>query len=346
MYLLASLLPYLVQGAAALAAARGDPAESSDDGLTITTTSGQLTGFINSTAPGTRQFLGVPYAEPPLGSLRFQAPVRKQSSDALTTQAFAPSCKQRTSNSTSIYTQYEHQFLINGPDSEDCLYLNVYAPLNPADESLPVFIYIPGGGFTSGGANSLYKIPDKWVDRTQAHVVVTTNYRLNVFGFPGARAATANLGLLDQRAAVEWARDNVAAFGGDPARMVLWGQSAGGGSVGFYPYAWPADPIVAGLIADSGAATDKTFDGTFASFTALAETVGCGGLDADAELACVQAVDADVLEQAVSADSTLTFTPQADNVTVFASVQERIEQGLIAQVVCISKPSCWWDWAS
>jgi carboxylesterase type B len=332
MYVPAALVSCFLHGAVALVTAR-EQSQYDDDGLTVTTTSGQLTGFINSTAPWTRQFLGVPYAEPPLGSLRFQPPVRKESSDALETKAFAPSCKQKTSNSTSIYTDYEQQFLINGPDSEDCLYLNVYAPLHPTEDRLPVFVYIPGGGFTSGGANSLYKIPDKWVNKTQAHIAITINYRLNVFGFPGARAAYGNVGLLDQRAAVEWARDNAALFGGDPDRLVLWGQSAGGFSVAYYALAWPDDPIVAGLIADSGAATDKSFDTTFASFSSLAEQVGCGGLAAEDELACVQQVDAETLEHVVSTDSTLIFTPQADNVTVFASVEERIQQGRIAEVV-------------
>jgi carboxylesterase type B len=151
--------------------ARGQPSCNAE--LTVETTSGTLHGFINSTAPGTRQWLGIPYAEPPIGSLRFQPPKRFTRAGQLTTQAFKPSCKQQLSNSTSIYTAYEQQFLINGGDSEDCLYLNVYAPTKAIEAQVPVFVYIPGGGFTSGGSNSLYKIPDQWISRTQSHIVVT-----------------------------------------------------------------------------------------------------------------------------------------------------------------------------
>ncbi|CAG9947315.1 unnamed protein product [Clonostachys rosea f. rosea IK726] len=221
--------------------------------LDIKTTSGHLSGFINKTARNVRQFLGVAYAEPPLESLRFQPPKRKHSSEHVSAENYAPSCKQIISKSPTVYTEHMTQFLTNGGDSEDCLYLNVYAPLKPTAKKLPVFIYIPGGGFTGGGADSLYKIPDKWIQKTQSHIVVTMNYRVNLFGFPNAEAAQQNVGLLDQRMVVEWTRDNIAAFGGDPHKMTLWGQSAGAGSVGMYGYAYPKDLIVKGLISDSGA---------------------------------------------------------------------------------------------
>lgn len=157
---------------------------------------------------------------------------------------------QQTSTAPSVYTEYMQEFLVNGGQSEDCLYLNVYAPATPTSEKLPVFIYIPGGGFTSGGANSLYKIPDQWIQKTQSHIVVTMNYRVNLFGFPAAEAAHQNVGLLDQRMVVEWVRDNILAFGGDVDQMVLWGQSAGAASVGMYGYTYPDDLIVKGLISD------------------------------------------------------------------------------------------------
>lgn len=174
MRLTGTVILTLLNSATALVA-RGDASHDQGGGkaLEISTTSGKLHGFINCTAPGTRQFLGVPYAEPPLGSLRFQPPQRYLNSHSLDTKAFKPSCKQQTSNSTTIYTEWETQFLINGGDSEDCLYLNVYAPVRPKEEKVPVFIYIPGGGFTSGGANSLYKIPDQWISQSQSHIVVT-----------------------------------------------------------------------------------------------------------------------------------------------------------------------------
>jgi carboxylesterase type B len=118
----------------------------------------------------------VPYAEPPLGSLRFAPPQSKSKGGPISATTFAPSCMQQFSNTSTIYTAEVPQFLINGGQSEDCLYLHIWAPTlkkdHPQELALPVFLYIPGGVFTSGGANSLYKIPDKWIQRTQSHIVI------------------------------------------------------------------------------------------------------------------------------------------------------------------------------
>ncbi|KAG6368558.1 hypothetical protein INS49_002771 [Diaporthe citri] len=310
----------------------------SDAPLTVQTTGGEVTGFINATAPLVRQFLGLPFAEPPVGSLRFLPPIPPTKEPApFNATTYAPACKQQRSSSTSLYTEVLTQFLINGPDSEDCLYVNVYAPLNPVGESLPVFIYIPGGGFTSGGSNSLYKIPDQWIQRTQSHIVVIMQYRVNAFGFPNGGAAHENVGLLDQRLAVEWTRDNIAAFGGDTERMVLWGQSAGGMSSSVYGYGYPDDPIVAATISDSGAASPSNLGrqpGNYTTFSTLASLVGCGGLtgNASAELECVQGVDANTLQDFVSNTSSLSFGPVLDNVTSFSNTTDRIAQGLLAKI--------------
>lgn len=153
----------------------GKPSHNTE-GLVVQTSSGEVHGFINQTAPLVRQFLGVPYAEPPLGALRFAPPQTKTKGGPISATAFAPSCMQQFSNSSTIYTAEVPQFLINGGQSEDCLYLHIWAPVpkkdHPQKLALPVFLYIPGGGFTSGGANSLYKIPDKWIQRTQSHIVI------------------------------------------------------------------------------------------------------------------------------------------------------------------------------
>ncbi|KAL1890341.1 hypothetical protein Sste5346_008343 [Sporothrix stenoceras] len=337
----AAILSVLVAGAAALVPRpilSSRSASASAASLSIDTTSGQLHGFVNATAAGTRQFLGVPYALPPVGALRFKPPQKVYGNAPIDTVAFQPSCKQQTSNATTIYTAYEPQFLINGPDSEDCLYLNVYAPLHPDPTEvagLPVFVYIPGGGFTGGGANSLYKIPDQWVNATQAHIVVTINYRLNIFGFPAARGQYQNLGLQDIRQAVEWTRDNAAGFGGDPSRITLWGQSAGAMAVAYYAYGYYADPIVTGLIADSGAAGNLKAP-NFDAFSTIAGQIGCGGLAAEDEIKCVQGVDAETLAQLVSTSSSVHFGPIADNITMYADLEARIQQGLVADVPLIN----------
>jgi carboxylesterase type B len=148
------------------------------DGLLVTTSSGVVQGFTNSTAPDVRQFLGVPFAQPPVGDLRFAAPQKsKTSNETIQALQLPNSCMQQfNSNSSTIYTTYETGFLISGGDSEDCLYLSIWAPAVASIQSqqrpLPVLLYIPGGGFTSGGEASLFKVPDKWIQRTQSHIVV------------------------------------------------------------------------------------------------------------------------------------------------------------------------------
>ncbi|KAK6432377.1 hypothetical protein LTR95_011455 [Oleoguttula sp. CCFEE 5521] len=313
------------------------------DGLSIQTSSGLVHGFVNSTAPAVRQFLGVPYAEPPVGSLRFAPPVRKASAGAVDATSWAPSCMQQVGSGKTIYTEVVPQFLINGGQLEDCLYLNIWAPAVAAceKEKLPVFVYVPGGGFTSGGADSVYKIPDKWIQRTQSHIVVVMNYRVNVFGFPNAKALDSrNVGLLDQRMVVEWTRDNIAAFGGDPERITFWGQSAGGASTSLYAYAWASDPIITGSISDSGVAgVAGGGDIAQTNFTSLAGLVGCGDSASDeAEIACVRGVDAVTLEKTLSSyinadvGPKLSFTPVPDGITVFSNYSDRAVKGLVAKI--------------
>ncbi|KAH8178474.1 carboxylesterase family protein [Sarocladium implicatum] len=304
--------------------------------LTVKTKAGHVTGFINETAPDVRQWLGIPYAEPPLGRLRFLPPKPKRNFGHLETQKYEPSCMQQLSNSPTVYTEVIPEFLINGGQSEDCLYVNVYAPLRPVQKDLPVLVYIPGGGFTGGGADSVYKIPDQWIQKSQAHVVVIMNYRVNIFGFPDAEAQPLNAGLLDQRLVVEWTRDNIAAFGGSPEKITLWGQSAGASSVRAYSYAYPQDPIVTGFIADSGASGVAQGGGTGA-FSKFAGFVGCGDLSPKKQLACLQRVDAKEIQQVLSFGNTGTrFTPVPENITAFANYTERLEKGQFANLPLIT----------
>ncbi|GAQ39481.1 hypothetical protein AtubIFM55763_000063 [Aspergillus tubingensis] len=319
--------------------------ETNGEGLLVQTSSGPIQGFFNQTAPDVRQWLGVPFAEPPVGDLRFSSPVKKQPNGTVNAFALPSSCIQQTSNSSTIYTTYETGFLISGGDSEDCLYLSIWAPrienIQSQQRPLPVLLYIPGGGFTSGGEASLYKIPDKWVQRTQAHIVVIMNYRVNVFGFPNAEGLSEpNVGLLDQRLAVEWVAANIANFGGDPARIALWGQSAGAASVTAYSYGYPEDPIVAALIADSGAPNIvDNEDYAHTNFTFLASLVGCDGLSSTEELSCMRNVSARKLQTALSTYSgspSISFTPAVDNKTFFANWTERAIEGKVAKIPLIT----------
>ena len=164
-------------------------------------------------------------------------------------------------------------------------------------------------------------------------MLTAISYRLNIFGFPGNPTTPANLGLLDQRMAVEWIRDNIAGFGGDPQRITLFGQSAGAASVDFYSYAWTSDPIVKGIIEESGTAvalghvTNSTATGLWFN---VSVSLGCGGAAADPNqvLACMRTQPATAIVSALPLptsilDITSKFNPTADEVIVFSNYTGR-----------------------
>ncbi|TLD08891.1 uncharacterized protein PgNI_07815 [Pyricularia grisea] len=311
-----------------------------------------ITGTIDPSTPSVRQFLGIPYAQPPLGSLRFSAPRALTSPQGdVDATSVPPSCMQYLSSNAGFYTREVLQFNlgglnVTGPVSEDCLTLSVWTPESAkAGADLPVMIYVYGGGFQTGGVDVPYQLPPKWVERTGSHVVVVMNYRLNVFGFPsaaGLNATEQNLGLLDQRLAVEWARDNIAAFGGDPKRMGLWGQSAGSISVGVYAFAYAEDPVVNSFMMDSGTElTDLFAEPLPSNFTFVAGKVGCGGLQAGEEVECMRKVPAEDIatflqdyDDSGSQPGT-RFWPVKDGKSVFGDYGKLYQEGKIAKIPAI-----------
>nr|WCJ12948.1 carboxylesterase [Dendroctonus armandi] len=187
-----------------------------------------------------RAFQGVPYAEPPLGFLRFQAPIsHKPWESVLNATQDADVCY-----AIGSYTSSQ---------SEDCLYLNVYTPvLTNNEEAVPVLIWIHGGGYTHG--NALYSNfgPDFLIGK--GIVIVTVNYRLGPFGFlsTGDLVIPGNAGHKDQAAAIKWTFENIAAFGGDPAKITLAGQSAGASSVGYQLLYKENEGLIRAAILESG----------------------------------------------------------------------------------------------
>lgn len=175
------------------------------------------------------------------------------------------------------------------------------------------------------------------------------SYRLNIFGFPNAAGTpqNLNLGLLDQRLGLEWVRANIANFGGDPTKITLWGQSAGAASVDFYNFAYPQDPIVSGLIMDSGTAGLGGFgQGSVpvgSQFTQVATGLGCGNMAPAQELACMRNVSTQNIANFISTQPimgggavggmALPFGPILDNVTVFANNTARAMAGQFTKVV-------------
>ncbi|KAK7530160.1 carboxylesterase [Phyllosticta citribraziliensis] len=313
-----------------------------DNGITVH-------GKVNQTAsPDVAQYLGIPFARPPLDALRWEPPQAYQASgkEVINSTQLPPSCWQYVSVQPGVLRTDAPQFMIGTSGmSEDCLTASVWTPQTAvsSNASLPVLIWFYGGGFATGGEDVPYQIPDKWVQRTKEHIVVTFNYRINIFGFPDAAGLDeVNLGLMDQRLAVEWIRDNIAQFGGNPDNMVIWGQSAGAVAVDYYNFAYPEEPIVKGLIMDSGTVHLNQLlspDTTGSNFSFVASNLGCGNQTfPQAELACMCNVPAWKIEKFVaeyedSGESpSITFAPMIDDQLVFENYTEKASNGELSNL--------------
>jgi para-nitrobenzyl esterase len=193
-------------------------------------------------------FLGIPFAAPPVGEARWKEPQQVASwQEPRKATAFAPQCMQPGRSKTSVYYEYAG----DQPMSEDCLYLNVWAPSDPGEGKLPVMVWIYGGGFQQGSAAN--PVFDGAQLAARGVVVVSVNYRVGIFGFlahpeltaESAHHASGDYGLLDQVAGLQWVKRNAAAFGGDADNVTIFGQSAGAASVTYLF----ASPLARGLFA-------------------------------------------------------------------------------------------------
>ncbi|WP_226635392.1 carboxylesterase/lipase family protein [Novosphingobium profundi] len=218
----------------------------------VTIAQGCLEGQVQELGQGSRvaSFLGIPYAAPPVGERRWRAPGPAPSWEGVRrADTWGDVCPQNI---------FPPNVLPEMPASmsEDCLTLNVWKPASAgADSGLPVMVWIHGGGYVSGGsANPAYS---GHAFARDGVVLVSINYRIARFGFFVHPALAdegfgGNFGFLDQIAALEWVRDNIAAFGGDPARVTVFGESAGGGSVHMLLQSPRARGLFAGAIVQSG----------------------------------------------------------------------------------------------
>ncbi|MBX9655372.1 carboxylesterase family protein [bacterium] len=200
----------------------------------VTIDSGKVRGLLIGDKKDIEAFKGIPYAAPPIGELRWKAPQPPAKWEGVRDAfAFSAACPQRTPAMMKAIPQ----MAINAPYSEDCLYLNVWTPKDRGDKKLPVLYWIHGGGYTMGAASQpLYD--GEHLSRLGC-VVVSINYRLGPFGFLAHPAlskestenVSGNYGLLDQIEGLRWVKRNIASFGGDPEHVLIFGESAGGGSV-------------------------------------------------------------------------------------------------------------------
>ncbi|KAI9689630.1 MAG: hypothetical protein M1820_010151 [Bogoriella megaspora] len=346
----------------------GREANCSGSGLTVRTSTGTYTGLIDPKFPKTRQFRAIPFAEPPVLSRRWLPPQKLSSAPSEHHYAtrFPPSCPQFVTAVTSLFNQNltkgnliyngnqnDSSGLVGEATSEDCLYLAIWTPTSaapPPGAGLPVLFFMTGGGFILGGVDIPWQLPTSWVERSQSHIVITINYRLNIFGFPNARGLAddqQNLGILDQRAALEWVRDNIAAFGGDPNRITMWGQSAGAIAADYHAYAFYQDPIAQAYFIQSGTvfSTSPPTDPTHSNFSFVARHVGCefpcGDEDGAAELDCMRQVPFALIENFIGqytdkgVTPALSFNVVPDDRIVFADYTARSEAGKIARAPAI-----------
>jgi carboxylesterase type B len=242
---LATTLLITATNAASLAPRAGPP--------TANVKNGTYTGI---TANNVDMFLGMPFAQPPLDDLRFNLPMSLNTT--------WKNSRNATQYGYECYGYGSDQWVLGNIVSEDCLTLNVVRPSGYGpDAKLPVGVWIHGGGFTEGGGRdpryNLTKIVANSVTQKQPIIGVSINYRLQAFGYIWGtevkKAGVTNLGFRDQRLALHWINENVNAFGGDPSKVTIWGESAGGNSIGTHLIAYGGrdDKIFRGGIMESGA---------------------------------------------------------------------------------------------
>jgi para-nitrobenzyl esterase len=308
------------------AGAGGDRAEMPEGAPIVVTTDGPVRG---QSAGQSDVFLGIPYAAPPSGALRWRPPI-------------APPPWQAPRDVTSYGSQcpqLDSQTQMAVGD-EDCLYLNVWAPHATAPPR-PVLVFVHGGGHFQGAAseqqNGVRLYDGQYLSEHGDVVVVTLNYRLGALGFlaqplltkEALSATTGNYGILDQLAALKWVKANIASFGGDPSRVLLFGESAGA----FDTCVHLASPLSAGLfnraLMESGECVAGTLVDDEANGAKVVSAVGCGSA-ADV-LGCMRAVSAKNLVQlapgSLGSGQGFKYQPTIDGYVLADSPQKILSAG-------------------
>ncbi|KAJ3759224.1 Alpha/Beta hydrolase protein [Lentinula raphanica] len=325
---------------------------------TVVLDSATVTGV---TSGNTQEFLGIPFAQPPLGPLRFNLPQPiPPYNTSFSATSMGPACPQQAVD-LPILTGLAAEtvdFIVNSiygfifPDDEDCLTINVIRPATAtASSQLPVLVWIFGGGFELGGPQ-MYDgttIVERSIELDEPVIYVSMNYRVTAFGFLASQevkdAGVGNLGLQDQREAFRWVQKYIGAFGGDPTKVTIWGESAGaisaalhmvtngGDTEGLFRAAFmqSGSPIPVGDITDGQIYYDE-----------LVEATGCSG--SDDTLNCLRGVDYSVLKAAVDATPgifayqslNLAWLPRADGVFLSDDPQRLVQQGQVATIPIVS----------
>ncbi|KDR85818.1 hypothetical protein GALMADRAFT_84978 [Galerina marginata CBS 339.88] len=314
------------------------------------------------------KFLGIPFAAPPIGDLRFRLPQAITTyNGSINATSYGASCPQQTieppiqfgdifnfsipllndlrnnrSNSSSI------------PESEDCLTINVIKPSNVSgDAKLPVLVWIFGGGFERGNAQSYDDQATRIVNRSmelgQPIIYAAMNYRVSAWGFLASQevqdAGTGNAGLVDQYVALEWVQKHIGRFGGDNTKVTIWGQSAGAisASLQMLAYGGNSSSLFRGAFMQSGAPISVgNLTGGQTYYDQLVNQTNCAS--ANDTLACLRTVPYENLRVAV--DSTpnyfnysalvLAWSPRADGTFLPDNPQRLVEQGKVTNTTIVS----------
>ncbi|RZI79755.1 MAG: carboxylesterase family protein [Rubrivivax sp.] len=278
---------------------------------------------------GVSRFLGLPFAAPPVGDLRWKAP-----------QPPAAWSGERDATQFANVCPQEAGPFSGRSDTEDCLYLNIYKPDQSDGHPLPVMVWLHGGGYVLG-AGSYY---DGAALAKQAKaIVVTVNYRLGVFGFlalPGLQAedAAANYGIQDQQAALRWVKQHASRMGGDPGRVTLFGQSAGGNSVCLHLLSPRSAGLFQGAISESGPCVllrNVTLAQIRDQSESLSNRMGCPS--GPGQLACMRQQSTNALMNATPPNldiinSKPEWVPAIDGVTLPQAADKLLQSGRVNKV--------------
>ncbi|ESK95927.1 hypothetical protein Moror_956 [Moniliophthora roreri MCA 2997] len=328
-------LVYINLFLASQVASQSDPADVVDTGYA------KYLG--NRTFPNAVAYLGIPYAEPPLGDRRFRAPI------PLNTTRVAEGAGGEVVDATE-YPEFCVQGSIGigdagGAGSEDCLKVNIYAPAGAKKgDNLPVLFYIHGGGYVYGNPRNWPF--DHWIKQSPNVVVVSVYYRLKAFGFlaipefDDPANGDNNAGFLDQIQALRWVKENIASFGGDPNKITINGQSAGGGSVLFHLVAnLGGEPLFHGAIAQSVArSVTPDPEQVKPAFDFFASAAGCDAETVVEQLTCLRNASVSALARAQDASFNGTyrnFRPVVDRKVILGHPTTLIKEGSFLKVPLI-----------
>ncbi|KAI0823990.1 carotenoid ester lipase precursor [Trametes gibbosa] len=320
--------------------------------------------FVGTSDGTTNKFLGIPFGKPPLGDLRFNLPVAVDPyTGTHTVTAFGPSCPQQAVNLDLPVDLAEDavNFIINSvyglvfPSQEDCLFINVMVPAGTkAGAKLPVVAWIFGGGFELGGP-SMYdggSIVSRSVKLGEPVIYVSMNYRVSAYGFLASKevkaAGVGNLGLQDQRLALQWIQKYISAFGGDPSKVTIWGESAGAISAALHMVTNGGDSqgLFRGAFMQSGSPipVGDILHGQ-GDYDALVARTGCTG--AADTLQCLRQVPYAKLKTAVDASPgifspqslRLAWLPRVDGKFLVDAPQNLVQKGSVAGVPFVTGAS-------